>query len=196
MGKSKSVKGGGRLRREFYERGAEEVARELVGAVLVRRFKGKELRARVVETEAYVGSHDLACHAAKGRTKRTEVMFGRGGHVYVYLIYGMYDMLNVVTGKAGDAQAVLIRAAEAVGWGSGMKELSGPGKLARGMRITRGLNGSDLVLGEEIYFERGAGKVELGESARIGVDYAGEWKGAVLRFFDVGSGAVSGKRGR
>ncbi len=109
------------------------------------------MRARIVETEAYVGPHDLACHAAKGRTKRTEVMFGEAGHAYVYFIYGMYDMLNIVTGAKGDAQAVLIRAAEVIGeWGDGKTDLSGPGKLARAMQITRADNGCDL-LGEKLF---------------------------------------------
>src|SRR3954454_2197471 len=101
-----------KLPRSFYARPAEELAPDLLGKILVRRYRGKLLRARIVETEAYVGEHDLACHASKGRTNRTEVMFGPPGHAYVYLIYGMYDMLNIVTGKPGVAQAVLIRAAE------------------------------------------------------------------------------------
>ena len=95
-----------RLPRTFYRRDAEIVARELVGKILIHRVDRRVLRARIVETEAYVGAHDLACHAAKGRTARTEVMFGDGGYAYVYLIYGMYDMLNIVTGHEGDAQAV------------------------------------------------------------------------------------------
>src|ERR1051325_3119419 len=94
----------GRLPVKFFQQDAETVARELIGTILVRRDHGKEYRARVVETEAYVGPHDLACHAAKGRTGRTEVMYLPGGHAYVYFIYGMYDMLNVVTGGKEDPQ--------------------------------------------------------------------------------------------
>src|SRR5688572_1576351 len=101
-----------KLPRSFYQRGAIELAPALLGTTLVRRWEGDELRMRIVETEAYVGPHDLACHAAKGRTKRTEVMFGAPGHAYVYLIYGMYQMLNIVAAGVGDAQAVLIRAGE------------------------------------------------------------------------------------
>jgi DNA-3-methyladenine glycosylase len=194
MTKRGRARGAGKLGREFYARGAEVVARKLIGTVLVHRVGRKELRARVVETEAYVGPHDLACHAAKGRTKRTEVMFGEAGRAYVYFIYGMYDMLNVVTGTVGDAQAVLIRAAEALDGSEA--DLSGPGKLARGMKITRALNGCDL-LGEELFFERGDGRaVRVVESVRIGVDYAKEWKDAMLRFYDAGSAAVSGRRGK
>src|SRR5438045_9571784 len=97
-----------KLRRSFYRRDAATVARDLIGTILVRGRR----RARIVETEAYVGEHDLACHASKGRTNRTEVMYGDAGHAYVYFIYGMYDMLNIVTCKATVPQAVLIRSAD------------------------------------------------------------------------------------
>src|SRR4030081_773672 len=120
-----------KLDQSFFRRPAAELARDLIGKVLVRRFRGKEYRARIVETEAYVGAHDLACHASKGRTARTEVMFGQAGRAYVYLIYGMYTMLNIVAGETGEAAAVLVRAAEPLdGW---QADLSGPGKLARAM---------------------------------------------------------------
>ena len=92
----------------FYARDAETVARALLGTILVFHDK----RLRVVETEAYVGTHDLACHASKGRTARTEVLFGPPGRAYLYLIYGMYELFNVVTGEDGDAQGVLVRAGE------------------------------------------------------------------------------------
>src|SRR3954452_8780082 len=129
-----------KLSRAFYERDALHLAPDLLGKILVHRIRGKELRTKIVETEAYVGEHDLACHASKGRTKRTEIMCGRAGHAYVYFIYGMYDMLNIVCAKEGDAQAVLIRAAEAVDFKA---DLSGPGKLCRGMHITVAMNGMD-----------------------------------------------------
>lgn len=101
-----------KLRRSFFRRPATEVARALIGKILVRHIHGKAFQARVVETEAYLGPHDLASHASKGRTRRTEVLFGPAGRAYVYLIYGMYEMLNVVAGGVGEAQAVLIRAAK------------------------------------------------------------------------------------
>src|SRR5215218_166085 len=125
-----------KLGRAFYTRDAKTLARDLVGKILVRKLPdGTTVRGRIVETEAYVGAHDLACHAAKGRTKRTEIMFGPGGHVYVYLIYGIHQMLNIVSGRAGDAQAVLIRAADPLdGWDV---DLSGPGRLARGFHIVK-----------------------------------------------------------
>ncbi len=111
----------------FFHRPALELARDLLGTILVRRYRGKTRRARIVETEAYVGSHDLACHASRGRTKRTEVMFGPGGHAYVFLIYGIHEMFNVVAGEFGDPQAVLIRAAVPLdGWEADMR---GPGRF-------------------------------------------------------------------
>ena len=145
-----------------------------------------------METEAYVGAHDLASHAAKGRTGRTEIMFGPGGHAYVYFIYGMYDMFNVVASTAGDAQAVLIRAAEPLdGWKA---DLSGPGKLARAFQITRADNGIDLT-GNRLYFMSDpTSSPTVAATKRIGVDYAAEWKDALLRFIDVHSPAVSKSR--
>jgi DNA-3-methyladenine glycosylase len=181
-----------KLPRAFYRRDAETVARELVGKILIHRIGAKRLlRARVVETEAYVGSHDLACHAAKGRTARTDVMFGDGGHAYVYLIYGMYHMLNVVTGRAGNAQAVLIRAAEPLDeWDT---DLSGPGKICREMRITRARdNGRDL-LGDQLFLidDPSSRASKIARSRRINVDYAKDWIRAELRFYDANSAAVT-----
>lgn len=178
-----------KLTRSFYERPAGEVGRDLIGMILVRRVGGKAYRARIVETEAYVGTHDLACHAAKGRTRRTEVMFGRGGFAYVYFIYGMHDMFNIVASVKDDAQAVLVRAAEPMdGWDV---DLSGPGKLTRGMQIRRGLNGVDLT-GEELFLQRDkAPAPRIVTGPRVGVDYAGEWADTPLRFVDGDSAAVS-----
>jgi DNA-3-methyladenine glycosylase len=181
-----------RLGHDFFQRDAETVARELIGTILVRKARGKTMRARIVETEAYVGPHDLACHASKGRTKRTETMFLAGGHAYVYFIYGMYDMLNVVTGKKDEPQAVLIRAAEAMdGWKA---DLSGPGKLTRAMHITRAQDRLDLMSNELHFLARQGKAPRVVGTPRIGVDYAKEWKGALLRFLDAESEAVSGKR--
>ena len=181
-----------KLGREFFQRHAVQVARELIGAILVRRVARRELRARIVETEAYVGPHDLACHASKGRTKRTEIMFGPGGFAYVYFIYGMHAMLNVVTGEQGDAQAVLIRAAEAMDPSS--INLSGPGRLAKGLRITVADNGTDLT-GDTIFIEPRHGPVpRIIATKRIGVEYAREWQHELLRFYDADSAAVSGRR--
>lgn len=177
------------LPRAFYARNAETVARDLLGAVLVHDREGLEQRVRITETEAYLGSFDLACHASKGRTKRTEVMFGEAGHAYVYLIYGMYDMLNLVTGEMGDPQAVLLRAAEPLRGVSGKTD--GPGKLTRALGITRREhNGLDLC-SKELYIEPGWPPRAVVTTPRIGVAYAGEWKDAPLRFYDADSACVS-----
>src|SRR5688500_4787703 len=168
---------GKRLGRSFYRTSATELARALLGKVLVHRVDGREYAARIVETEAYVGPHDLACHAAKGRTKRTEVMFGPAGFSYVYLIYGMYPMLNIVSGARGVAEAVLIRAAEPIGWAA---DLAGPGKLCREMRITLTDNALDLTKSDKLFVvdDRQRPTPRIATSKRIGVDYAGEWKDA------------------
>lgn len=181
-----------KLDHAFYARPAVDVARDMVGAVLVRRYRGRAYRARVVETEAYVGAHDLASHASKGRTARTDVMFGPAGRAYVYLIYGMHEMLNVVTSVEGDPQAVLIRAGEPLdGWEA---DLSGPGKLARAMKITRALNAADLA-GDELFFTPNPGPPpRLIAGKRVGIDYAGDWKHELLRFMDGDSRAVSRPR--
>jgi len=182
-----------KLDHSFFRRSGIEVARGLIGTILVRRFRGREYRARVVETEAYVGPHDLASHSSKGRTKRTEVMFGAGGHAYVYFIYGMYDMFNVVASLEADPQAVLVRAAEPLGdW---QADLSGPGKLARALHITRADNGVDLT-GQKLFFLADpSSNPRVVRTKRIGVEYAGEWKDALLRFHDADSRAVSRPRG-
>jgi DNA-3-methyladenine glycosylase len=181
-----------KLDHAFYARAAIDVARDLVGAILVRPYRGRTYRARVVETEAYVGAHDLASHASKGRTARTDVMFGPAGRAYVYLIYGMHEMLNVVTSVEGDPQAVLIRAGEPLdGWDA---DLSGPGKLARAMKITRALNAADLT-GDELFFTAGPGpRPRLIAGKRVGIDYAGDWRHELLRFMDADSRAVSKPR--
>ena len=174
-----------KLKHSFFERPALELARDLVGTILVRRFRGREFRARIFETEAYVGPHDLACHASRGRTRRTEVMFGPAGHAYVYFIYGMYDMFNIVASHVDDPQAVLIRGATALdGWNA---DLSGPGKLTRAMRITRAQNALDLA-GESLFLLGDpAWRPQIVTTKRIGIDYAGEWKDALLRFVDTGA---------
>jgi len=181
-----------KLDHPFFCRPAIELAPELLGKILVRRLRGREFRARIVETEAYVGPHDLACHASKGRTGRTEVMFGQAGHAYVYLIYGMYEMLNIVASEEEDPQAVLIRAAEPLdNWKA---DLSGPGKLTRALRITLADNRLDLT-GDKIFLlDDRAYQPRIVKTQRVGVDYAREWKDAMLRFLDANSSAVSKPR--
>jgi DNA-3-methyladenine glycosylase len=193
-GRAKSTRQPRLLGHSFYSRPAIELAPALIGTILVRHTPEGIFSARIVETEAYVGPHDLAAHSSKGRTKRTEVMFGPAGHAYVFFIYGMYEMFNIVAAEVDDAQAVLVRAAEPLGdW---QADLSGPGKLAREMRITRADNGRDLT-GDELYLLPGPpAPIRVERSPRIGVDYAGAWKDELFRFFDADSRAVSKSRGR
>ena len=177
-----------KLGHPFYQRDAEKLARGLIGAILVRRSRGKEYRARIAETEAYIGPHDLASHSSKGRTKRNEVLFGPAGHAHVYLIYGMYEMFNIVAGKTGGGQTVLIRAADPLDdW---KVDLSGPGKLTLAFKITRSMNGMDLTKGT-LYIARDSRyRPRIKRAKRIGVDYAGEWKNKLLRYIDDKSKAV------
>lgn len=174
-----------KLGHSFFDRPAIELAPDLIGKIIVRCVRRKEFRARIVETEAYVGPHDLACHASKGRTKRTEVMFGPPGRAYVYLIYGMYEMFNIVASELNDPQAVLIRAAEPLdGWSA---DLSGPGKFTRALQITRTHNGLDLT-GSRLYLiDDPSDRPQVVATPRIGIDYAQEWKHEPLRFIDPAS---------
>jgi DNA-3-methyladenine glycosylase len=183
--------------RSFYERGAESVARDLIGRILSVSDSGTSILARIVETEAYVGIQDLACHAAKGRTARNSVMFGQPGHAYVYFVYGMHHMLNLVTAPDGDPQAVLIRALEPLVPGPGVP-YRGPGVLCRSLCITRADNASDLCGSGRICVEEGepVSPDDIVVTPRIGVDYAGEWKNAPLRFCLRGNRHVSGKVAR
>jgi DNA-3-methyladenine glycosylase len=180
--------------RAFFERSTLAIARDLIGMHLVHDDGTRLRRGRIVETEAYQGPRDLAAHSSRGRTARTEVMFGAPGHAYVYFIYGFWNCLNVVTGAAGVPHAVLLRALEPV---AGLGErASGPGLLCRAMGIDRRFNGIDL-LGDELWLEAGHGAApRLGRSARIGVGYAGAWALKRWRFFERGSPYVSGVRPR
>src|SRR6185369_7031385 len=137
-----------KLPRAFYDRDTRLVARELLGQWLVHHANGIERIGRIVETEAYLGPHDLAAHSARGRTARTEVMFGPPGHAYVYLIYGVHHCMNVVTEPEGKAAAVLIRALEPVQGIEGSTK--GPGLLCRALAINRSHSGQDLV-GDDLF---------------------------------------------
>jgi DNA-3-methyladenine glycosylase len=170
-----------KLDEAFFHRPAIELAPALIGTILIRRFRNRLYRGRIIETEAYVGAHDLACHAAKGKTARNEVMFGPGGMAYVYFIYGMHFMLNIVASVPDDPQAVLIRGA--VPLDDWQVDLSGPGKLARHFRITRGLNGMK-VTGNQLFLQADGYQPKIVTTKRIGIDYAQEWKDALLRFVD------------
>lgn len=180
-----------KLPREFYARSTLAVARELIGMHLVHDELGMRRVGRIVETEAYMGPEDLAAHSARGRTARTEVMFGPAGHAYVYLIYGFWNCINVVTRTAGVPHAVLLRALEPL---TGLTEKTwGPGLLCRAMNIDRRLNGADLTDGR-IWIEaplQARGKPRIARGTRIGVDYSGDWAKRPWRFFDATSPYVS-----
>ena len=190
-----------KLPRSFYEQNTIDVAKQLLGKYLIRRHPEGDTTGRIVETEAYVGPHDLACHASKGRTARTEVMFGAAGHAYVYFIYGFYNMLNLVTESKDYPAAVLIRAVEPVDGVPLMKSrrrndalrslASGPGKLCQAFAIDRALNGADLR-GNVLYLEdRGDPLPKFKATPRVGVDYAGRWKSKPYRFLVSNSEFVS-----
>ena len=183
--------GGEKLPRTFFARSTLAIARELIGMHLVHD-DGHAVRAgRIVETEAYLGPRDLAAHSSRGRTARTEVMFGPAGQAYVYFIYGFWNCLNVVTGAAGVPHAVLVRALEPL---EGISDRTcGPGLLCRALHIDRRLNGVDLA-GDVLWLERAPARappVRIARSARIGVDYAGEWARRPWRFFERASAYVS-----
>ena len=168
------------LPRIYFNRPTLQVARSLIGKYLVRSIAGRMLAGKILEVEAYVGPEDKACHASKGRTQRTDVMFGPGGVAYVYLIYGMYHCLNVVTEREEFPSAVLIRAIEIDG-----ELINGPGRLCRALQIDRRLNHVDLTIGESLWFEDRGALVKRGDveaHPRIGVDYAGEWAKKPWRF--------------
>jgi DNA-3-methyladenine glycosylase len=179
-----------RLPRSFYARGTLTVARELLGMHLVHADGASTQVGRIVEVEAYKGPHDLAAHSSKGRTQRTEVMFGPPGHAYVYLIYGFWHCLNVVTASDGIPHAVLIRALEPI---AGIENTThGPGLLCRALHIDRSLNGADLV-GDRLWLEKPHRyrKPRIVRTTRIGVDYAGDWAHKPWRFYDQDSPYVS-----
>ncbi len=165
------------LTQKFFIRSSVEVAQDLLGKFIVRKINGKEIATMITETESYEGLDDLASHASKGRTKRTEVMFGPAGKLYVYLIYGMYFMLNVVTGEDNHPSAVLIRSTDS---------FSGPGRLTKGLFITKDLNAVLASLKSGLWFEdRGVqvSKKEVESTTRIGVEYSGPvWSKKPWRF--------------
>lgn len=179
------------LTRDFFAQDTLDVARALIGMQLVHRAQGQNRVGRIVETEAYQGPEDLAAHSARGQTPRNAAMFGAPGHAYVYLIYGMWHCVNVVTREHGVPHAVLIRALEPVR--NIDAATHGPGLLCRAMAIDRALNGVDL-LGSRLWIEndKSPSPPKVSSSPRIGVDYAGEWATRPWRFYDTKSSYVSG----
>ena len=188
-----------RLPRSFYRRGAKQVARALLGQLLVRVDGGRRFSGIIVETEAYLGIEDKAAHTFNGRrTDRNQSMWCDGGHAYVYFTYGMHHCFNVVSGHHGQPVAALVRALEPVERldlmyarrGAARRDTdlcSGPAKLTEALGIDRDLDGVDLTSSGALFIERlrqrAFPSARVGVSPRVGVPYAGEWARAPLRFF-------------
>ncbi len=163
-----------RLGSKYLSQPATDLAPELLGKLLCRRTKGGILKYRIMETECYYSEADTACHASKGKTDRTKVLYEKGGTSYVYLCYGMHSLFNVVAGVEGHPEAVLIR---------GVEGYNGPGKLTKAMEITRELNGMDMATSEELWLEDDGCKPEYVTAKRVGIDYATpEYQDILWRF--------------
>lgn len=186
---------------DFFKRDTVEVAKNLLGKKIIRNISGNFFCAKIVETEAYLGLSDRACHSYGGNiTKRNEILYRHGGTIYVYLIYGMYSLLNIVTRDVGEPEAVLIRAVEPLENLDGMainrfgkvyRDLSsyqrknltnGPGKLSMALDIDRSLNGK-ILSKDYLFIEDGEKVKNIITAKRIGIDYAGEDANLPLRFY-------------
>lgn len=160
--------------RQFFLSDAVTVARMLPGMEIVMAADDLPLHYLITETEAYLGEEDRACHASRGRTGRTEVMYLAGGHLYVYFVYGMHWMMNIVTGPEDNPQAVLIR---------GLSDVTGPGRVTKRLGIDRSFNGEDLTTSERIWIEDNGYRPGLTSGPRVGIGYAGEpWVSKPWRF--------------
>lgn len=172
-----------KLKRDFYANpNCAQVAQQLIGKTLVVNKPGQPKRVgRIVETEAYLGPHDLAAHSSKGVTARTQIMFGEPGHVYVYLIYGMHHCMNLVSGPVGSGSGILLRALEPI---EGiLLPTNGPGRLCKALGVTRADYGTDVCEDQIYVLDTPLAQGErIEKSPRIGVDYAGEWAHELLRF--------------
>lgn len=210
--KGETRKIGGRALRlgyEFYQQDTLTVAQQLLGKLIVRNIDGEELVCMIVETEAYMGPIDKASHAYQNRrTQRTEAMFLPGGYVYVYLIYGMYNCLNVVTTIKDQPEAVLIRGVEPLEGIETMRNnrrlkntndtnlTNGPGKLCQALAIDRQLNKYNLVTGGQLYIKENPklDEIKIIKAKRINIDYAEEYVDKLWRFYIDGNKFVSKKK--
>ncbi len=163
-----------RLDYDFYKNSCLEVAPKLLGKFLCRNIEGQVLKYRITETESYYGESDTACHAHKGKTNRTKVIYNQGGIVYIYLCYGIHNLLNVVTGEMDFPECVLIR---------GIENFNGPGKLTKVLKIDRTLNEENLITSNKLWIEEDDFNCEYKTSKRVGIDYATEeYKNKLWRF--------------
>ena len=162
---------------DFFDRDCLDVAPDLVGKIIVRQFDdGTQIKVRITETEAYRGTEDKACHASKGLTPRTKILYEKPGTIYVYICYGMHFLMNVVTESEGIAQAVLFRCGEA---------LNGPAKLTKAICVDKSFNGESFIDNKRIWLEDDGYKPQIKTAPRVGIDYAGdEWKNKPWRFID------------
>ena len=193
---NKFPNGAKRLNRDFYNRSTLKVAKELLGKVLARQTPQGKISGIITETEAYCGPRDLASHASRGKTERTKTMFGLAGHLYIYLIYGMYYCLNIVTEKENYPAAVLIRSIQPIEGINLMKKYrpkvkkenlaDGPGKLCLAFNLSKKQNSLDICNSKEIWVEENRDKIKLSQiiaTPRVGVDYAGPyWSKKKWRF--------------
>ena len=155
-----------RFDRSFFLRDALDVAPRLIGALLTRRFPDGTVREYVLtELEVYRGEEDKACHASSGRTRRTDIMYDMGGKIYMYLIYGMYWMFNIVTSEKNNPQAILIR---------GVRGIDGPGRVTRSLQMKRDFYGEDLVTSDRIWIANRGNRFAFKTTPRINIQYAGE----------------------
>lgn len=151
------------LKEDFFAQGAYIVAQQLIGKWICRKIDGEVYKFQITETECYIGSCDTACHAHKGKTPRTEILWRKGGVCYVYLCYGIHYMLNFVTGCAGEAEGVLIR---------GVKGAEGPGRATKAMKVDKTLNGESAVDKDTIWLEDDGKQYSFKEDKRVGIGYA------------------------
>lgn len=174
-----------RLGKSFYQRDTLQVAQDLLGKYIVRKWRGREIKGKIVETEAYIGPQDKAAHSYQGKvTPRNKVVYLPGGRIYIYLVYGMYWQLNVTTSLFGKPECVLIRALEPEN--TAERVASGPGKLCRYLKLNKSFYGEDLTKSKRIWLEDRGEMVEKNDivrQERIGIDYAQEWAKKPWRFY-------------
>jgi len=171
-----------RLKRSFYQKPAEEVAKNLLGKYIVRKIQGKEVAGKIIETEAYIGGKDRASHAYCGKkTERNKAEYLTGGHIYIYLVYGMYWQLNITTGKKDEPECVLIRAIDT---NDDIRLTNGPGKLCNYLKLNKSFYTEDLTKSKRIWLEKRENKKpNILATGRVGIEYAGTyWSRRKLRF--------------